>query len=437
MRLADPRIIILFTGLVACSNRSPAPPADAGADATTDSGDADAGPMRVISRSSLSSCEGETDLGVSPDGRLLVAWIDDSSKIGYRVSDDLGASWADVHDVSPPAGRRGTDPVVAAAPNGDIDVAWFAFRSGYTDEVVYLSRLAASKSTVDAPIAVSDPADPTTTQYDRPAIAVTASGTIFVPYAIIQPSSAGLVMARSTDGTTFTRAMIDQTPTFQIDDPYACYSESLHRLYVAYYMDGGTAGATARIVMRWSDDEGASWPAANTTTVAGGSAALFPAQDGPACIAQGSTVWVLYGMTPEIAIGTNPKLSAIDVAQSNDGGQTFSAQVEVDDRSADLFFLHPAFAKEDDGSLDFVFYGGMADGDDAGTFRRTRLANGAPGVGASTALFGPLTFLQSHTAARWLGDYVGTRFQGGRLYSSYTDNDDTCSHVAFSTVPVP
>src|SRR5262245_21910504 len=423
--------IIGLGAWVSCSSTPATTDAEIHADANAGS-DGDTTPGRVISSSMLSTCEGETDLAATDDGRVLVAWIDGAGEsIGYRMSSDRGQSWMPVRKIDSLDGKRATDPVVAHSRTGELYLAWLGFRSGYRDEAMYLAH-AASGAALDPPVIVSDPSEPSTTQYDRPGIAVTDSGAVVITYAIVRASDAGLVAAVTQDGQTFIRTPVVQTPTFQIDDPYPCYSEALHRLFVAYYQDDGTpTEGNARIGLRWSDDLGATWPGQNATTVASASGAVRPAQDGPACIATGSNVWVLYGMTSEIVFGTNPKLSAIRVAVSSDGGHSFNVPIDAGDPAAGTFFLHPALAREDDGTLDLVYYAGNADGDPNGSFRWARWPSGAPTFGRSQAIWAPLTFLQSHTDPRWLGDYVGLRWNGGRIFTSYTDNGDRCSHVAF------
>jgi len=59
----------------------------------------------VISESTESTSEHEPQIVVTPNGRVVMSWVDRNADpdnfyhIGYRISDDLGTSWGEITSI--------------------------------------------------------------------------------------------------------------------------------------------------------------------------------------------------------------------------------------------------------------------------------------------------------------------------------------------------
>ena len=392
---------------------------DAGRDAATV--DAGAGDSLDISRSAFSLIEAETYLAVS--GSVVVAaWIGVSgiggvSSIGYRFSRDGGKSWEPVQKIEAPGGRFSSDPVVAADGTGNVYLAWVGFQIAAGNEPVdmqiYVAKAAAGSSTFAPPAVVSDPSS--TAELDKPWIAVTGKGTIVVTYASVDmaQSTETIVAARSTDGSAFTRVDL-ATGSGHRNLAMPCVAADA--LYVVYLGEEG-------LVLRRSDDDGASFPSTHATTVAKGSQLTF---DDPACVAAGDLVWVQW----EETTGTTTAATVVKVAASSDRGGVFGEASLASDQP---LAYHAQLAREPGGALDLVYYAGRSDPDPAGSYRRTRSLDGKA-WSPSVAVVEGLTFLTDRQTALWLGDYPGVVATSGALFTAFTENRSGQSHVAFARI---
>jgi hypothetical protein len=387
----------------------------------------------IISQSATSVREAESSLATTADGRVAVAWIaleaGSSAHIGYRFSLDRGETWEPVGQLAGPTGGPCADPVLAADPAGNLYLVWlvFAATTSETDHI-YVARSAPGSTAFEAPVEVSDPNDPTF--YDKPTITVTGAGTILAAFT----RQVGLVAARSSDGVLWERATVVDEPPTRNHIVAGCSTPGGTRVWLTHlHYDDITA--ERQVFLRWSDDDGASWPAANVTTVSAADE-LDVGVDDPSCVASGNEVWVLYGRTHDTPSANGfGSLYAVRVAHSADGGQSIAERYDAHDPAFPLE-LHPRFARTDAGGLAIVSYAGASDGDAAGSVRAS-LSPDATTFPATILVHEPVTFLDSRTSLKWIGEYFGVDWRDGNLYTAYIDNSGTESHVAFHRTALP
>jgi hypothetical protein len=213
---------------------------------------------------------------------------------------------------------------------------------------------------------------------------------IVVTYTRIDPGFTlyNVMAGRSSNGTPWTRAQVT-TNTAPSDGgalangdtlAFPCVSATTSRLWVVHDELDSTL-SNVGVVLHWSDDDGATWSATNSTVVqAISTSGTF---DDPSCAGNGSDVWVEY----ELGGGFATVASSTQVAHSSTGGSTFGAPVDVQDTTASALSWHAQVVLEGNGG--------------------------------------------------WLGDYVGVTTAGGVLYTTYTDNSSGTAHIAFGKAMLP
>jgi hypothetical protein len=440
-------LLVFAPTLVACSGKAsitiPDEPADTGpgSDALAEVGDdatpppdaapeAAPPPAGTISASSTSAVESETHIAARPDGSLVAAWIaiasNGNSDIGYAFSNAGGATWAGPQVVKAPDGRSSSDPVLATNAAGDVFLTWLGLRfdakGNASDMVLYVSVAKAGGATFSTPVAVTTDA---TTQYDKPWITVLPDGAVVVTYA--NTSTGGLYAARSTDGGAhWTIAKIIEDGSFR-NLAFPCYDAKSKRLFVTYHAGGG-------IGLRFSDDGGQGWDAKGTAVADTGEQ---PAFDDPTCVADAGEVWVSYGLTQDSgnAEATSPKLNAIQVAHSGDGGATIDRRGNALEGAK--YGMHPYLVREATGALDLADYAGDADADPMGSLRYRRSSDGAAHWNPSAVLYAPVLFTGDRSSGQWLGDYFGVVATAGALHASYVVNLPKYAHVAHARATLP
>ena len=242
-------------GPVEASDDDATAPPDAAPDATVPS---------AISSSAKTTSESETHLAVAPDGRVLVAWIGLGTKFGtgYVFSPDRGATFAAPELI---AGNLG-DPIVASGSDSSFYVGYLdgtCSGGSCTNGHVYIRKAAPGSSTFGAAVDVSE-ANPAHF-YDKPWLMRTGTGdlvTIFAQREGNYPNNLdAIVAARSTDGVAWTRSFV--VPVQPLGTlagiPHACASRGGARVWTVFVDSSSAIGGT----LRWSDDGGATWPAAN------------------------------------------------------------------------------------------------------------------------------------------------------------------------------
>jgi len=385
----------------------------------------------VISTSAATDLEAETHVAVAPSGLVAVAYIGISqggfSTNGYRFSKNWGNDWEAPATLDSPDGRVASDPVLAVDSKQNFYMTWIGYQigsGGAFDMHVYVAMAPAGTTTFGNPIEVTDTGD---SGYDKPWIAITNKDALILTYA--RTSTGAIFAARSTDqGQTWKNALIVEDGGFR-NLVYPCPPATGDRVYATYHAGGG-------IGLRWSDDDGATWPDANKVAVA--QMDEQPAFDDPTCASEGQEVWVTYGLSNDpFGTGSSAKLTNVRFAHTSDGGTTIDYHGNAHDDAAATYFMHPQLVREPMGTFDLVYYAGNADNDTNGSYRRSRSSDGGKTWEASTPVQAPLTYLQARDSPKWVGDYTGLTWFSGSIFTSYVDNTGQVAHVAFYRTAVP
>jgi hypothetical protein len=377
--------------------------------------------------------EAETHLAVSKDGTLCAAWIaignNGSSDIGYVFSHDGGATWTTPAAVGDASGRESSDPVVATDAQGNFYATWIAFQrdmqGNASDFVLYVAKAPVGQDKFSTPVAVD-----TFVSGDKPWITVTAADTILVTYMTDSGAAGGasvLNAQRSVNGgAAWTKSTIfTGTPGGQANFVIPCAPKTGTRVWATHLTVEGGSSFGQRL--HWSDDDGATWPAANTKLFATNSS-VQPAS----CAAKGSDVWVAYGQWTKQPATQDAPVDEYHVMHTTNG-TTLDDAVASD--AATLQQVLGAIVVEDaTGELALTYYAGDSDGS-KGNVRSVRSKDAGKTWGKSTVVSAPLTFTADRASPQWLGDYLGTVLRGGALYMAYGENSGQLTHVAFSKTP--
>jgi len=443
--LAFPLALFLACSDSAVSPAPAAPLADSGlVEAADDDATAppdaapDAAVLSPISSSAKTTSESETHLAVAPDGRVLVAWIGLGTKFGtgYAFSPDRGATFAAPELI---AGNLG-DPIVASGSDSSFYIGYLdgtCSGGSCTNGHVYIRKAPPGSSTFGAAVDVSEgnPAH----FYDKPWLMRTGTGglvTIFAQREGNYPNNLdAIVAARSTDGVAWTRSFVVpiQPMGTLAGIPHACASRSGARVWTVFVDSSSAIGGT----LRWSDDGGATWPAANQGQTFSLSSELAEVQSYDSrCAGEGDDVWVMYGL------GTGPgtedaisPLHQIVVAHSGDAGKTFDRRTTIELTGA--LYLRPELVVEASGALDVMMYRGAKADDASGRVERLRSTDGGKTFAAPVVELDPMLFDPSRATQTWIGDYSGLVADGTDVLMSYVTNGDGHSHIAFKKRPAP
>lgn len=390
-------------------------------------------PQNLVSVSPQSFLEAETHVAAAPNGLVAIAWIavemGGQSANGYVFSKDGGATWSTPAMLSSPGGRVASDPVLAVDQQNNFYMSWVGFKrdaqGNPLDMHVYVAQAPAGTTSFGAPVEVStpNPGD----QLDKPWITVTGKDTLIVTYA--KTSTGGIYAGRSTDqGKTWSNTVIVEDMGFR-NLVFPCAPASGNRLWATYHAGGG-------IGLRWSDDDGVTWPDTNKTAVA--AMGEMPGFDDPTCVASGNEVWVSYGLTNDTFGGMNaPKLFALKLAHSGDGGATIDYRADATDAAAGMYFQHPQLVRETGGTLRLVYYAGQMEMDPKGSFRRSASTDGGHTWQPSVDVHRYVDFLTDRASPLWLGDYVGAWWLNNTLFMSYADNTGMYTHIGFAKAATP
>ena len=363
----------------------------------------------------------EPDLAVSSTGVVASAFMASGpGTIAYAFSRDDGASWSAPQALLAPPNSQAVDPSLAADGAGGFLLTYLT--EGAAGRHVYAAMAPEGTMTFGEPVEVSDPAAPAT--YDKPWALVLADGTRVIVYTT--DSGNTVYVARSTSTGIWTRSSIAPDGTLR-GVAFPCASGT--RLFVAYLVPGG-------IALSASDDGGATWPAASTTVVQ--AATERAAFEMPTCVANGSDVWISYGLTKDVNSEQRAdELTAIRIAHSKDSGRSIDARYSTGEGG---HFMHPRLVRDAVGTLHLVYYEGARAGDAAGSFRHARSIDDGVTWTATEAIGPAITFETSRTGFDWLGDYVGAATRGEHVYTAYVQNQTDggqVSHVAFGRVDPP
>lgn len=388
-------------------------------------------PAARISESPVSLIEAETHLAVSWGGVICAVWIGFGAQgtgIGYTFSFDDGHSWLPPELLLPETPGHGySDPVVTAKPDGGFLVTFMDVAEqgsgGPTQTFMVIAESEPGSSTLGPVTAVGDPSTQSNL-LDKPWITTTTAGSAIATWVAVGQGAGVFVGRREKGAKTWTTTTAVQDGIVR-NMVYPCAQPGTKRVWMAYDAQDHGVG------LRWSDDDGASWPEGNRTEVTEqGESDAF---DEVSCASDGKHLWVLYGVTDEKLTTTQnaEQLKGIRIARSDDGGKTFALHTDVHDMEGGVVFLHPALAIAPSGALDVTYYAGASNEDSKGSLRRTRSLDGGASFGPSSTVVGPLTFTTSRSKPTWLGDYTGLAWAGNSLCGTAVDNREGQAHVAF------
>jgi len=349
--------------------------------------------------------ETEVQLAVASDGTIAIAWIAVSATqdvwIGYRFSQDGGATFSPIGRLQLPTGLAGSDPAMTVDGAGNfylsaLGVHFVGMSADYSR--VFVAKAASGTLAFGMPVEVFHPSQPLL--YDHPKIYVTAKGTVVLGLAETQvapdggpPTTSIGRVAISKDGQTWQTGTIVAPPAIQFANLF-WFCEGAAILYTTY-LEATTFDEY--IALRSSTDEGATWT--STSTIVSTPSEIVSGLD-PGCVAHGSDVWVGYGTTASVT--TDPtnwldSAKAIRMAHSADRGVTVDAtRIEALDSAAGALGLLPVLVREASGGLDVAYLTGSSEGDTRGSMRYVRDAADA-GFGPSVAVDAPLTFTMSRS----------------------------------------
>jgi hypothetical protein len=373
-----------------------------------------------------SRTETEPTVAVAPDGHVAVAWLDAtnaSAILGVGFSADRGATWSpsSLLDVGPQ--HFASNEIVAADSQGNFHLVTLAVANSQHNAQVLFATAPTGAQSFGAYTEVSDPA--LGAPRDASALTIAHDGSLNVVWTEYNASltAAQIVAARSTDGG----AHWTRTPITSADDgdawPNLCSSRTSGKV-VAVFIDR-VQNTTS---FRWSDDDGATWPAGNVN------AAPISTHEGefPSCFTIDNDVWVMQGVSLSPPSQTlEPTLDDIQLTHSGDGGFTLDPKVSVQDPAAGPKYMRAAAAIEADRSISLVYYAGAQDNDPAATVRHSRSIDKGKTFSASEILYQPITLTTSRAGTNWLGDLLGITADAQGSYVVFVDNGSGQAHIRY------
>ncbi len=401
-----------------------------------------------------SAHEHEPFIAVTPSGRVAVSFLSYSSSgmiitVGYRISNDRGATWGPVALVPVPEGdNTQANASVAAGDDGTLYMSWAAeehTESGRSNEAVYVATSAPGSTTFGTPVMVTNP-KVAVAVYDQPRVSVTHAGVVNVAYD--QVSADGITEwiqnARSTDGKTWSLGYAAGPGSYESYRNFArfCRPTGEGRIFLLYVdTDVAIYYGDLALALRSSDDDGATWSSPVRVT-SESDELIFDPTGAIGCTTDGADVWMVYGLTPEANLGgtwgggpvpsasTEHTMTEVRLAHSGDGGKTIDRIGDVLDTHAGSRAMYPVLTSEGQGTLDLSYYVGDSDNDPKAALRRTRSTDGTT-FASTVPVHSPLTLVTDRAVPQWIGDYVGGAFQGGDVFLVYTDNATVTPHIAF------
>jgi hypothetical protein len=293
-----------------------------------------------------------------------------------------------------------------------------------------VAKAAPGEASFGAPIEVTDPLEDVL--YDQPRLHIRGDGKILVSYMKYPKVNyeSAIIVASSSDGQSFSRTTVSSGAGMR-NFAFLCSGPEKQRIWIKY-QDGGKG-----IVLAWSDDGGAQFPAQNSAVVQADDETNVFGMSTPGCVANGQDVWVIYGINAGVtAFGDNDVFSSIRLAHSSDGGSTIDTRIDVHDHASGSLFMFPEIVREDGGAIDIAYYAGASVADAEASFRTARSVDFQT-FSPSFTVSSPLTLTADRGAPGWLGDYVGLAWQGGQLFSAFSDNASGSAHTAFWRATIP
>lgn len=396
----------------------------------------------IISQSPSSLLEAEAHLAVGSNGFIAAAWIAVDPiglpYVAYVFSTDDGDSWTAPQAVTPPLPVSTADPVVAVGPMDDFYLTYIAYDAAQPqpdESQVFVARAPSGQTSFGAPVVASPPG--MLRFFDKPWIIATANGDVIVSFGELTTTQYAMYVARSTSAAqsfTSTAVELDTTQSMAWNFGFPCAPPTSGGSVWLTYHQFDAQGV--RVMLRWSSDAGATWPAANRTIV---SVEPDTSIHDSNCVADGNQVFIAYSTTMESMPDSSftQKLTALRIAHSIDGGATIASRADAHDPAVVPFAMIPNLARDDaSGTLHLVYYTGTGDEDPIGTFRKSQTTAFGITFSPSQVVQQPIVFEQSRQDVDWLGDYVGVVARQGTLYTVFTDNSLGFSHVRFHRAPI-
>ena len=389
-------------------------------------------PEGIVSASSASAFEGETEIAIAPDGTTAISWngtpaatSTQSQHIGYTFWTPGAASFTPVQTEIATGTPYSTDSTVIADAQGNFFLVWLGIDFMVGTRHVYVATAPHGTTTFGAPVRVSAASD---TGVDKPWVIFTSAGTMLISYSSIAPDgvTSSITVARSTDAVIFTRTTLTSGDEGLA---YLCKSAKKSRVYLTDKArdDIDAAAAQWTVVLRWSDDDGQTWPGQNLAVVP-----PSPNIDGiPSCVADGADVWIDYEEYAGAGAG-----DSVHVLHSSDDGQTFGQDTVASGHDPLPLLRGDQLTRASNGDLLVFSYGGSRDGDPDASFDFVKSVDKGTTFSLRHTVHSPIFLNLTRHKPRWLGDYVGVRPFGASLYVSYVDNtgSDQTSHIRFSKV---
>ena len=426
-KLRSHGLVLAACTLLACSSSNGASPANPKPDdASLDAGTRGGAPIDIaIPQTARSAFQTEPTVAVAPNGTVAIAWIDFQSTptVGFTFSPDRGESWSEPQLLSIPNGAFSSNEGLVADANSNFYLVTMGVSRDQKSTKIFVGKAAAGTTTFAPLVEASDASS--ALLRDASALSIAQDQSLLVTYVEYLDSAYDslIVSSRSIDGgATWTRSTLKATGVFSWTN--GCASRTSAKVAAVFVDNDRTVTS-----VRWSDDNGATWPEANTNDIAPHS----NLGEFPSCVADGNELWVMQGVSREQATRTvEPTLDAINLSHSSDGGHTFDAAVQVQDAAAGTKYMRALATVQGDGSLSLVYYAGSMDNDKAATVRRAISRDRGRTFAASEELFSPVTLTTSRAGKDWLGDLLGAASDAQSTFVSFVDNSSGASHIRFA-----
>ncbi len=402
----------------------------------------------IISSSNQSLSEHEASIAITPQGRVVVAWIDFLSTeyhIAYRISEDRGTTWgANTSIALAPDDNIAANTSLAADAQGTVYLVYGAEHvdgAGVrSNQRVYLAQAPPGDPGFGTPKEVTDP-KLAVGVYDQPNIAISNSGTLILSYGQAPPdlSTLAVVSQYSEDGGASwaqSSVLYSGSPA-QGNEIQVCIPPTGQRAFM-YYLEYGPM--FYGYVLKRSDDGGKTWSPDSTRVQTDQEVHTITVAREGNCVADADDVWILYGLTDQQSSTSHtlvPRVTDLRLAHSSDAGASIETRSSIGDQAAGPYYLLSRLAYEGSGVLNVTYYAGSGEGDTNATYRRSRSTDGGQTFAPSVVIHQPVLYELKRTTQQWLGDYMGLGWRNGELFGAYVDNSAAHAHVAFFRSAVP
>jgi hypothetical protein len=374
----------------------------------------------------------ETDPQIAVNGQYIaIVWTgaqcDGPTHIGYVTSTDGGTTFTEPQKFESDDEDSYTWPDIAIDLDTTVHLSFIGHKRNGQGSDLYVASWGVGE-TPGEPEAVLDPDDMLVQFYGRPRVTVTNGLRVLVTFTETLNQSATLsTVTREPLGDVWTPNQLSNNNNFF---PDACAEVgSMNNTYLVSVSGG-------RVQLRSSADDGDSWGSIDAQDVNEQGLVSGPVS----CIANGTNVWVSYGVSGPDGI------AAIRVALSEDSGQSIAQWGTISDPMIKPQFRLHQLALQAPTTAFGVYYNGAGKGDESASLRRVTFTPGSlmqdppmmpddPPLGLpSDVIAEPVVFQIEETHAQWLGESVGVAYDNGALNVVYVDNNDGNAHIAFTKV---